>query len=75
MSSETPKSSSKRPLDSYLRYSAIGLQMALTILFMTWAGTWLDEKFSPGFPLFTLFLAILSVTGSLIYLVRTLTKP
>jgi hypothetical protein len=49
--------------------------MAFSILLLTWAGVELDEYLGFGFPAFTLLFSLLSVAGSLIYLVRTLSKP
>lgn len=70
MSNETPKSSPKKQLDSYIRFSAMGLQMGFTIFFMTWAGVKLDEYLQLKFPAFTLTFALLSVTGVLYYFIK-----
>lgn len=74
MSTETPKNSPKKQLDSYIRFSAMGLQMGLTILCMTWAGIKLDRYLQLQFPAFTLLFALSSVAGVLYYFIRQLTK-
>ena len=74
MPSELPKNSPKKQLDSYVRFSAMGLQMGATIFIMTWLGIQLDEYLTLKFPAFTLTSALLSVTGVLYYFIKQVTR-
>ena len=74
MSKEPVQPSPKKQLNSYVRFSALGIQMAMTILIMTWAGSKLDKYLGMKFPLFTLILALLSSAGSLYYFIREVSK-
>lgn len=74
MPSELPKNSPKKQLDSYVRFSAMGLQMGATIFIMTWLGIQLDEYLALKFPAFTLTFALLSVTGVLYYFIKQVTR-
>ncbi|HRO98696.1 MAG TPA: AtpZ/AtpI family protein [Flavobacteriales bacterium] len=54
----------------YLRYTGLGLTMVGIILAFTYAGWWLDQWLAWRFPLFTILLALLGVTGAMIHLFR-----
>lgn len=54
----------------YLRYTGLGLTMVGIILAFTYAGWWLDRWLAWRFPLFTILLALLGVTGAMIYLFK-----
>ena len=54
----------------YLRYTGLGLTMVGIILVFTYAGWWLDRWMAWRFPLFTILLALLGVTGAMIYLFK-----
>ncbi len=60
----------RKGYNAYLRYSGLGLQMAGIILASIWAGRWLDGWLSPGFPAFTLVLALLGITGAMVFLFK-----
>ncbi|MPY95813.1 MAG: hypothetical protein GEV08_22985, partial [Acidimicrobiia bacterium] len=51
-----------------LRFAGVGVQYALTILILTLAGIWLDNKFetSPLFLIIFLLLAFVGATWSLV---------
>lgn len=74
MSKEPEQPSPKKPLNSYVRFSALGIQMALTILVMTWAGSKLDHYLGLKTPVFTLILALLSSAGTMYYFIREVSK-
>ncbi len=76
MASEAPKNSPKKPLDNYIRYSSMGIQMGATIFLLTWAGVKLDQYLALKFPAFTLFFALFSVAGVLYYFIKKISsKP
>ena len=64
-----PGDDRKRVEAKYLRFAGVGVQYALTILILTLAGIWLDNKFetSPLFLVIFLLLAFVGATWSLIH--------
>jgi len=64
----------KKLLESYGRFSALGIQMAALILGGTWLGNWADKQLEWQFPLFTLFGALMSLTISMVLLFSALKK-
>ena len=51
--------------NNFLHFAGMGIQMLLTILVLVLAGRWLDNRFPPNFPIYTLVFAILGVAGSM----------
>ena len=64
----------KREVNSYLRYSGLGLQLLITIGVAGWLGYKLDQYLSLRFPAFMLFFGFLAFAGTLYQLYRTITK-
>lgn len=60
----------RKGVNAYLRYSALGLQMAGIILVAIWSGRWLDGRIALRFPAFTLAFALLGITGAMIFLFK-----
>jgi F0F1-type ATP synthase assembly protein I len=58
----------------YLRFAGVGVQYALTILLLTLAGIWLDEKLGTA-PLFLIVLLLLAFVGATWSLVHTVLGP
>ncbi|WP_228054797.1 AtpZ/AtpI family protein [Kordia antarctica] len=63
-----------KPLNSYAKYSGIGIQMFAIIAVGSYLGVKLDEKFPNEHKLYTLFLSLGSVIMSIIYVIRRITK-
>ena len=63
-----PGDDRKRVEQRYLRFAGVGVQYALTILILTLAGIWLDNKFetSPLFLIVFLLLGFVGATWSLV---------
>jgi F0F1-type ATP synthase assembly protein I len=63
-----PGDDRKRVEQKYLRFAGVGVQYALTIVILTMAGIWLDNKFetSPLFLVIFLLLAFVGATWSLV---------
>jgi ATP synthase protein I len=51
--------------NNFLHFAGMGMQMLFTILALVLAGRWLDRRFPPEFPLYTLLFALLGVAGSM----------
>ena len=68
MSATFPGDDRKRVEAKYLRFAGVGVQYALTILILTMAGIWLDNKFetSPLFLIIFLLLGFVGATWSLV---------
>ena len=64
-----PGDDRKRVEAKYLRFAGVGVQYALTILVLTLAGIWLDNKFETS-PLFLVILLVVAFVGSTWVLVR-----
>jgi ATP synthase protein I len=58
-----PGDDRKRVERQYLRFAGVGVQYALTILILTLAGIWLDEKFGTA-PLFLIVLLLVAFIGA-----------
>jgi F0F1-type ATP synthase assembly protein I len=58
----------------YLRFAGVGVQYALTILLLTLAGIWLDDKLGTA-PLFLIVLLLLAFVGATWSLVHTVLGP
>ncbi|MBA3901027.1 MAG: AtpZ/AtpI family protein [Bacteroidetes bacterium] len=69
-----PSSSQKKQLRAIAKYSGIAFQMIAIILAGVYAGTWLDEKIQPSFPVFKLVLILLSVGLAMYTVIKGVTK-
>lgn len=70
MSNGSAKKPPKKPLNDYIRFSAMGIQMGVTILLMTWLGMQLDRYLQLKHPVFTIFMALVSAGGVMYYFIR-----
>jgi len=63
-----PGDDRKRDERQYLRFAGVGVQYALTILVLTLAGIWLDERFetAPLLLIICLLVAFVRATWSLV---------
>ena len=59
-------------LNNWVKYSSLGIEMAVIIAVSTWAGVAIDRKREGSFPLFTLLLSALGFIIAMIRLVRGL---
>ena len=64
-----PGDDRKRVEQKYLRFAGVGVQYALTILILTLAGIWLDNKFETS-PLFLIIFLLLAFGGATWVLIR-----
>lgn len=74
MPDKTKKKAPQKRLQSYLRYSGLGVQMIASVLFGTWLGQWIDERVAWEFPVFTIILALAFLSGSFYILIRDLNR-
>ena len=61
-------------VNQYLKFSGIGMQMAITIGLFAWLGTFLDKKFQTDQPLWTAGLSLLGVFAGLYLMLKQLPK-
>ena len=54
----------------WVRYSTLGIEMALIVGVAVWAGVRLDRRRGASFPLLTLLFTFLGLTIALIRLIR-----
>ncbi len=65
----------QKPLNSYAKYSSLGLQMAVIIAGGSYGGHKLDEHYQNHTPVFTIVLSLLSVAIALYIVLREVIKP
>ena len=63
-----------RGLNTYARYSGIGLQMAAIILITTWGGIKLDELAGFEKPVLTIILSLLGVFAAIYTAIKDFLK-
>lgn len=73
MSPTTPNKK-KKYLNSYAKYSSIGIQMLVIILLGVWGGVKLDELIDIKFPVFTVVFSFLSVGLAIYVVIKDLLK-
>ena len=61
-------------VNQYLKFSGMGMQMAITIALFAWLGTFLDKKFQTDQPLWTAGLSLLGVFAGLYLMLKQLPK-
>ncbi|TYB78785.1 AtpZ/AtpI family protein [Bizionia myxarmorum] len=74
---EPQKNKSSKPLNKYIRFTSIGLQMGLTIYLGSKLGEWLDVKFNNTDQLYYKIVSLIAVfiaIASVIYQVLKLTN-
>jgi hypothetical protein len=60
--------------NSFLRYSGMATQMAITIVLGVYLGRWLDEKSGGDLKVWTLTLSIVSVVAAMYFAIKDLMK-
>lgn len=60
----------RKGYDNYLRYTGLGFTMLGIVLAFTFGGWWLDKQLHWPFPVLTLALSLLGITGAMIYLFK-----
>lgn len=60
--------------NSFLRYSGMATQMAITIVLGVFLGRWLDEKSGGESKVWTLTLSIFSVVAAMYFAIKDLMK-
>jgi len=61
-----------RPFNTYIKYSGLAIQMAVTIGLMGWIGFKIDGWLQLKFPIFLLVLVSLGFVGSFYGLIKSL---
>ncbi|MCM5662386.1 AtpZ/AtpI family protein [Galbibacter mesophilus] len=59
------KKQAKNQLNSWIKFTNIGLQMAIVIAAGVFLGVWLDEKYSNNASTFTIIFSLLGVFAAL----------
>ncbi|WP_299105435.1 AtpZ/AtpI family protein [uncultured Tenacibaculum sp.] len=68
------QSEKKRPLNKYIRFTGIALQMGLTIYLGSLLGEWLDQKFPNENQLYTKICTLVAVFGAMLSVIIQVTK-
>mgnify|MGYP003416732754 FL=1 len=61
-------------VNQYLKFSAMGIQMAVVIALFAWLGTFLDKKYETTQPFWTAGLSLLGVFAGLYLMLKQLPK-
>ncbi len=59
-------------MNSFFKYSSLGLQIVITIVIFVLIGRYLDNYFKTIKPWFTLFMALLASTGIIVMIIQKL---
>ncbi|MCP1995076.1 AtpZ/AtpI family protein [Flavobacterium sp. HSC-61S13] len=60
----------KKPVNQYIRFSGMALQMGVVIAAGTYLGVWLDEKYPNDYSGFTVSCSLLSVFISMYLVIK-----
>jgi len=74
MEEKEKKEKLKKRLNTYLRFSNIGIQMGIIITAGALGGKWLDDKQNNEFPIWTLSLTLFSIFVALYQVIRAVIK-
>lgn len=58
----------------YIRYSALGFQMAAIIGVLSWLGNYIDNQQQNNTPIFTIIFSLLGVSSSLYLIIKEVSK-
>jgi F0F1-type ATP synthase assembly protein I len=59
-----------KKLNSYLRFSSVGIQMGAVIGLFCWLGWFLDSKYNPNGKMYTLIFSLIGVFGGLYLVIK-----
>ena len=63
-------SKKSKPLNKYVKFSGMAIQMGITIALGAWGGQKLDEKFNTSSQPFTIILSLLAIGISMYMIIR-----
>lgn len=72
---QNPNRKPQKPLNSYARFSSLGMQMALIIAGGSYGGHKLDEHYDNRTPVWTIVLSLVSIAIALYLVLREVIKP
>ncbi|AZJ32933.1 Putative F0F1-ATPase subunit Ca2+/Mg2+ transporter [Tenacibaculum mesophilum] len=68
------KDSKKKPLNKYIRFTGVALQMGLTIYLGSLLGKWLDQKYPNNNQLYVKICTLAAVFGAIYSVIRQVIK-
>ncbi|AZJ34595.1 MULTISPECIES: AtpZ/AtpI family protein [Tenacibaculum] len=68
------KDSKKKPLNKYIRFTGIALQMGLTIYLGSLLGEWLDQKYPNDNQLYVKICTLVAVFGAMLSVIIQVTN-
>lgn len=71
---ENNKNQQKKPLNKFIRFSGVGMQMAVIIALGTLGGDKLDKKFEFETPWLTIVCSLLAIGASLYLVIKEVTQ-
>ena len=70
MTKDKKSSKKPKPLNNYVKFSGMAVQMGLTIALGAWGRSKLDQKLNTSVPIFTIILSLLAIGISLYLVIR-----
>jgi hypothetical protein len=61
-----------KKLNNIVKFSGLGIQMALFVVILTFAGKWIDQFFLFKFPIFTIVGVFIGLIGAMYYMIKQL---
>ncbi|MEN8119339.1 MAG: AtpZ/AtpI family protein [Bacteroidota bacterium] len=74
VSQKKQKPKTKAPLNNWVKYSSLSIQMVITILVGFFGGLKLDEFLQWRFPIFTVVLSLLAIFAALWFAIKDFLK-
>jgi hypothetical protein len=66
----------RKPLNPYLKYGNLAIQMGLIIGLFVWGGQKLDARYNAGStPVWTIVLSLVGIAASLYIVIKDVLKP
>ena len=67
---QVKKSKKKKPLNTYIKYSSLTIQIAIIIIAGSFFGSYLDEKKPINIPIYTIIFSLISIFFALYYVLK-----
>jgi hypothetical protein len=61
-----------KKINTIVKFSGLGIQMALFVVILTLAGRWIDQFFTFKFPIFTIVGVFIGLIGAMYYMIKQL---
>ncbi len=70
MKNNDPIKKNKKELNTWVEFTQIGIQMAVTITVFVFLGVWLDEKYPNNYHAFSIIFSLFGVFSALYFVIK-----